>query len=154
MRRAAFPLACLLAALLLAALPAAAQDDPDHFPQSPKIGPPRALPEPGCDTSRADGGDWLLGRWVGPQTKLSFGRSGPAITWVLDRASAAGEFGWAPGGTIDGKVASASACSVHLVAGPDDAFVFDGVLTEEGRLYGNAVNKAGANVRFVLRREK
>ena len=145
---------CLLTLGLVAALPVAAADGDEPFPQFPKIRPPQPLPEATCDVQHANGGDWLLGRWVGPQTALAFSRGGDAIAWVLDRKSAAGEFGWAAGATIDGKVAAVTACTVHLIAGPDDAFVFDGVLTEEGRLYGTAVNKAGANVRFVLRREK
>jgi len=165
MRPAIIALLCLLAFPLLAARPAAAAaaesdgGDAGKMPQFPKIRPPQPLPEAICDTGRASGGEWLLGRWVGPQTALAFARGsdvqgGGSITWVLDRKSAAGEFGWAPGATIDGKVAAVSPCTVRLVAGPDDAFVLDGVLTDEGRLYGTAVNKDGANVRFVLRRER
>jgi len=148
------PLACLLTLGLLASLPALSADGDEPLPQSPKIRPPQPLPEATCDTGRANGGDWLLGRWVGPQTALAFNRGGDGIAWVLDRKSAAGEFGWSAAATIDGKVAAVTACTVHLVAGPEGAFQFDGVLSDEGRLYGTAINKAGANVRFVLRREK
>jgi hypothetical protein len=146
---------CLLALCLLTALPAAADGDgDDKLPQFPKVRPPSPLPETTCDASRPGGGDWLVGRWVGPQTVLSFSRGANSLAWVLDRKSAAGEFGWAAGGTIEGIVVAATACTVRLTAGPDGAFVFEGVLTEEGRLYGYAVNKAGADVRFTLRREK
>ena len=148
------PLACLLMLGLFAALPVLAADGDEPFPQSPKVRPPQSLPEATCDTNRPSGGDWLLGHWVGPQTALAFNRGGEGITWVLDRKSAAGEFGWSAGAIIEGKVAAVTSCTVHLVAGPEGAFQFDGVLSDEGRLYGTAVNKAGANVRFVLRRER
>ena len=150
--RLAIPLLALF--LTAAALPAAAAEDEDRLPQFPKAGPPNPLPEAACDTRRADAGDWLLGRWVGPQTALAFTRGGESITWVMDRKSNAGEFGWTAGAVFDGRVAAVTGCTVRLTAGPDDAFVFEGVLTGEGRLYGYAVNKAGADVRFVLRREK
>ncbi|MDA8231873.1 MAG: hypothetical protein M0006_11095 [Magnetospirillum sp.] len=135
--------------VLIAAVPAGAQELP-HFP---KAGPPEPLPEASCDTAQPSNGDWLLGHWVAPQTRFEFARKGAGIGWVMDRKAEADDFGWRQGGVIEGKVAEITGCTVRLTAGDDD-FVFEGVLTGEGKLYGYAVNKAGRNVRFLLRREK
>ena len=135
--------------MALAIFPAAAQD----FPQSPKAGPPSSLPDAPCDATHADNGDWLLGRWVGPQTKFDFVRQGTDITWVMDRKNSAGEFGWQEGAIINGKVTAVTTCTLRMSAGDDD-FVFEGVLTQDGLLYGAAVNKAGRDVRFTLRRAR
>lgn len=142
---------CLVAAGTLAPLaaPAAAQELP-HFP---KASPPQPLPDPPCDAARPDGGDWVIGNWVGPQTRLRFTRTAEGIRWTLDRKGAGGEFGWQDGATLDGRVTAASACTLRLEAG-GGAFVFDGVRTEDGRIYGFATNRAGATVRFLLRRER
>ncbi|MGE5547710.1 MAG: hypothetical protein ACM33T_12485 [Solirubrobacterales bacterium] len=142
----------VLTALLLAALalPAAAQE----LPKFPKAAPPEPTPDPICDTAKPSGGDWLLGRWVAPNTKWSFERAGGAIGWTLERKGSINQdFGWQDGATITGTVDKVSGCTVSLKAGQGD-FLFDGVLTEDGKLYGYAVNKAGQTVRFVLRRER
>ncbi|HSV29500.1 MAG TPA: hypothetical protein VLL76_08070, partial [Candidatus Omnitrophota bacterium] len=68
------PVAALLA---LFAFPAAAED----LPQFPKAGPPQPLPEASCDTALPNNGEWLVGRWVSPQTRWSFARQGQAIAW-------------------------------------------------------------------------
>jgi hypothetical protein len=137
--------------LALAVSPAAAEDE---LPKFPKAGPPQPLPEATCDVGKADAGDWLLGGWVAPQTRLTFRRQGADIAWSMDRKGSGGEFGWQEGAVIDGRVAAVSACTLRLVAGTDGAFTFEGVLTEDGRIFGYATNKAGADVRFVLRRER
>ena len=149
MRRLA-PL-CLLATIALApfAAPAAAQDLP-HFP---KAAPPQPLPDPSCDATKADTGAWLIGNWVGPRTRLQFTRTAQGIHWILNRQGGADEFGWQDGATIDGMVTTVSACTVQLKAG-GGPFVFDGVRTEEGHIYGYATNQAGAAVRLLLRRER
>jgi hypothetical protein len=110
----------------------------ENLPQFPKIGPPSPLPDPACDTAAASDGAWLVGRWVGPGAKWLFTRDG---------------FGWREGAVITGSVAAASGCTVTLAAG-DNAFLFEGVLTDGGKLYGYAVNPKGDQVRFVLRRER
>ncbi len=135
--------------LALAVSPALAQD----MPKFPKARPPQPLPDATCDVGKADSGDWLLGGWVAPQTRLTFSRPARDLVWTMDRKGGGGEFGWQEGAVIDGTVAAVSACSVRLVAG-GGAFVFEGVLTEDGRIYGYATNKAGTDVRFVLRRER
>lgn len=143
-------LSAALAALLLVTAPAGAAD----LPQFPKAGPPGPLPEPACDTGLANSGEWLVGRWVAPHTKWSFTRQGQAIGWTLERRGSINEgFGWREGATITGTVDSVTGCTVTLKAGEGD-FLFDGVLTEGGKLYGFATNKAGEQVRFVLRRER
>lgn len=138
---------------LCLAVPAAAALAED-LPQFPKIGPPQPLPDATCDTGLANDGDWLIGRWVAPNTKWSFTRQTQAIGWSLERKGGINEgFGWRDGATITGTVDSVSGCSVVLKAG-DGAFLFEGVLTEAGKLYGYAANPKGEHVRFVLRRER
>lgn len=148
------PAAALLTVLLASAItfPAMAGDD-DQLPQFPKVAPPEPLPEASCDTSAANDGGWLLGRWVAPQSRWEFTRANGAIAWTLDRKGTVNrDFGWQEGAQIAGTADKVSACSVHLVAGQGD-FQFDGVLTESGKIYGFAVNPKGDTVRFVLRRE-
>lgn len=141
-----FPFAVLLAL----ALPAAAAD----LPQFPKIGPPQPLPEPSCDVAQASDGAWLLGRWVAPGTRWSFERQGAGIGWTLDRKGTVNEgFGWRDGATITGAVEAVTGCTVALKAG-EGAFLFEGVLTDGGKLYGFALTPKGDAVRFVLRRER
>lgn len=141
----------VVVAALLALLvsPALAQE----LPKFPKARPPQPLPDATCDVGKADSGDWLLGGWVAPETRFLFTRSGKAIAWTMDRRGGVGEFGWQEGAVITGTVAAVSACSVRLVAG-GGAFAFEGVLTEDGKIYGYATNKAGNDIRFVLRRER
>ncbi len=146
-------LALVVLALLSAGTAFAAEDDGGNLPQFPKIRPPQPLPEAACDTTLANNGDWLLGRWVAPQTRFEFSRAAPAIQWSLDRKGTSDEFGWQSGAIITGTVTTVTGCTARLSAG-GDAFVFEGVLTDEGKLYGYATNKAGAAVRFVLRRER
>jgi hypothetical protein len=144
----------ILACCLLAVAPALADDD---FPRSPKIGPPDALPEANCDTAKPSTGDWLLGRWVGPNARWSFERGeGGRLGWTLERKGAMNEdFGWRDGAVIGGVADAVSACTVHLLGdGGADKFSFDGVLIDGGKIYGTATNKAGGKVRFVLRRER
>lgn len=142
-RRAAFALALTLA------FPAAAED----LPQFPKIGPPEPLPEAACDTRQANDGAWLLGRWVAPQARWEFLRTDSAIVWTLEQKAKVGNFGWREGAQITGTVTKVSNCTVTLTAG-EGAFVFEGVLTDTGKLYGVAINPKGEAVRFVLRRER
>lgn len=143
-------LAVILAVALGAAAPAWAQD----LPQFPKVGPPEPLPEASCDTTLANGGDWLLGRWVAPQTRWEFTRTGGAIAWTLDRKGGSNaDFGWQDGAQITGTVEKATGCTVALTAG-QGAFRFEGVLTESGKLYGYATSRKGEVVRFTLRRER
>ena len=144
-------LALLPAALLLAAaLPAAAED----LPQFPKVGPPEPLPEAPCDTARPSTGDWLLGRWVAPQARWEFSRSGEGLAWTLERKGGMNsDFGWQDGAQISGTAEKITGCTVSLVAG-QGAFHFQGVLTESGKLYGFATGRKGDVVRFTLRRER
>lgn len=142
----------ILIATLLAGLffPVGAQE----LPQFPKAGPPEPLPEAACDTTSANNGEWLVGRWVSPQTKWSFVRQGQAIAWTMERKSALSDgFGWQEGSTITGMVDKVSGCTVTMSAG-EGRFVFEGVQTEGGKLYGFATNPKGDRVRFTLRREK
>ena len=137
-------------ALMLLATPALAQE----LPQFPKAAPPEPLPDAFCDTKAPNSGDWLLGRWVAPQSRWEFTRKGNAIAWVLDRKGGMnGDFGWQDGTQIDGTVEAVSGCTVTLVAG-QGAFRFEGVLTESGKLFGFATSRRGEVVRFTLRREK
>jgi hypothetical protein len=137
-------------ALLLAAAPALAQE----LPQFPKVGPPEPLPEAFCDTKQPNSGEWLLGRWVAPQTRWEFNRTEAAISWTLDRKGGMNQdFGWQDGAQITGTTEAVSGCTVTLVAG-QGAFRFEGVLTDSGRLYGFATNTKGDMVRFTLRRER
>lgn len=132
------------------ALPALAQD----LPQFPKIAPPSSLPEAACDTGVANSGDWLLGRWVSPQSRWEFKRQDGALVWSLDRKGSINTgFGWSDGTRLDGVVRAISACSFTLSAG-NDQFVMDGVLTEDGKIYGAAANPKGDTARFLLRRER
>jgi len=147
MRRLALQSA-LLAALII---PVHAQEDLDRLPQFPKLGPPDPLPEASCDTAEANGGGWLLGRWVAPRTRLEFTGKPQAIAWAMDRGGGGGEFGWSSDSSVEGRVAEVSGCSVRLVA---DSFVFQAVLTDGGRLYGFATSKAGADVRMVFQKER
>lgn len=142
-------IAVILAALLVAA-PALAQD----FPQGPKAGPPEPLPDAVCDTSLANNGDWLIGRWVGPQAKWEFTRKAETIAWTLERKGGVNQdFGWQDGAVITGIADRTTACTIHLSAG-EGAFQFEGVLTEGGKLFGFATNRKGDHVRFTLRRER
>lgn len=142
----------LIGLLLLSTVPAHAADD--ELPQFPKIGPPQPLPEAPCDTAKASTGDWLIGRWVAPQTKWEFTRQGDAVTWTLDRKGSVNtDFGWQDGARITGTAEAVTGCTVSLVAG-QGAFRFEGVLTENGKLFGYATNTKGDNVRFTLRRER
>lgn len=142
------PLCAVLS--LVAAMPAAAE----NLPQFPKIGPPEPLPEAACDTALPNNGDWLVGRWVAPQTRWEFTRAGGALAWTLDRKGGLnGDFGWQDGAQISGGVEAVSGCTVTLVAG-QGAFRFQGVLTDGGKLYGFATSRKGEVVRFTLRRER
>ncbi|RAU23502.1 hypothetical protein CU669_03980 [Paramagnetospirillum kuznetsovii] len=139
---------------MVLSVPALAED----LPQGPKAPPPEPLPEAICDTSKADAGNWLLGRWVAPYSKWEFIRpaSGP-MTWTLEqKADLNQSLGWKQGTRIDGRVATLSPCSARLEAGDDGqvAFTFDGVLTAEGKVYGYAMNTSGQQVRWILRRER
>lgn len=148
--RFAVPRLFLVAALLVAALPAIAQD----LPQFPKEGPPGALPEAGCDTTLASDGQWLLGRWVSPQSHWEFARQGGSLVWSLDRrGGVTGDFGWSSGARLEGTVEAVSPCSVRLTAGGGQ-FVMDGVLSDGGKLFGVAANAQGKTTRFLLRRER
>lgn len=140
----------ILAFLLLAATPAMAQD----LPQFPKVAPPEPLPDAICDTTHASTGDWLIGRWVAPQSRWEFTRANGGIAWSLDRkGNLNGEFGWQDGTQIAGTADKVTGCTVHLTAG-EGAFQFEAVLTDSGKLFGFATNKRGENVRFTLRRER
>lgn len=140
----------LICAALVAAAPALAED----LPQFPKIAPPEPLPEATCDTGLANNGEWLLGRWVGPQARWEFTRAAGAITWVLDRKGGMNaDFGWQDGAQISGTADKVTGCTVSLVAG-QGAFRFEGVLTDTGKLYGYATSRKGEVVRFTLRRER
>ncbi|CAA7616458.1 conserved exported hypothetical protein [Magnetospirillum sp. LM-5] len=142
-------LAICLTAMLLA-VPALAQD----LPQFPKAGPPEPLPEAICDTTIANNGEWLVGRWVAPQTKWEFARKDGRLAWAMDRkGSIANDFGWTDGTQIGGLVDQASGCTVAL-SGGEGVFKFEGVLSDGGKLYGFATNKRGEHVRFILRRER
>lgn len=141
----------VLAALVLALPGAAAAQE---LPQFPKVSHPGSLPEPICDAARADAGDWLVGKWVAPLARWEFVRQGNALTWVLDQKGAIdiGQ-GWRDGARLDGPVGPLSACTVGL-SGGDGRFSAQGVLTETGRLFLIATNPQGAEVRYLLRRER
>lgn len=125
-----------------------------ELPKFPKAGPPEPLPEPTCDTSVANNGEWLVGRWVAPQTRWEFTRVGGKLGWEMDRkGQIATDFGWSDGTRINGPVDKVSGCTVNL-SGGNGAFVFEGVLSEAGKIYGFATNRAGQHVRFILRRER
>lgn len=142
------------AAALLFALPALADDD---FPQGPKAAPPEPLPEPICDTAKPDNGAWLLGRWVAPYSKWEFLSEGAGTAFKLEQKPDINRsLGWKDGASFGGKVVALSGCSLRATAGEDDdiAFTFDGVRTDDGKIYGVAVNKSGQQLRWVLRRER
>jgi hypothetical protein len=140
-----------VAALVLPAVPAALAQE---LPKFPKAGPPEPLPEATCDTAIANNGEWLVGRWVAPQTKWEFSRKDGGLIWTMDRkGSIANDFGWVDGTQIGGPVDKASGCTVAL-SGGNGAFMFEGVLSDGGKLYGFATNKRGEHVRFILRRER
>lgn len=142
----------LIIALLAVTAPTLAMAE--DLPQFPKIAPPEPLPDAICDTTKPNDGQWLVGRWVAPQSRWEFTRNGTAITWVLDRKGGMNtDFGWQDGTQIDGVADKVTGCTVHLTAG-QGAFQFDGVLTEGGKLFGFATNRKGENVRFTLRRER
>ncbi len=146
------PIATLfLAALTLLGASAAWAED---FPQSPKIKPPEPLPEATCNTAQPNSGDWLAGSWVAPLTQFEFSRATQGFVFTMDRKAGPGEFGMQEGGVITGRVAAVSACTMRLEAGDNGEFAFDGVLTEDGKIYGYALNKAGDSVRFTLRRRR
>lgn len=140
----------LMLALLLAATPALADD----LPQFPKVAPPEPLPEASCDTTLANNGEWLLGRWVAPQARWEFTRAPGGIAWTLERKGGMNaDFGWQDGAQITGAAEKVTGCTVVLVAG-QGAFRFEGVLTESGKLFGFATSRKGEVVRFTLRRER
>lgn len=142
----------VLALCLVLALPAAAQE----MPRFPKAGPPEPLPDASCDTAMADTGEWLVGRWVAPMARWEFMRQGAGLVFRLDQKSGINnDFGWREGASITGTVQAVTGCTVKLAASDGGAvFAFDGVLTEGGKIYGAASNKAGQSVRYVLRRER
>lgn len=143
--------ALMFAALLAVAAPASADE---QLPQFPKIAPPEPLPEAACDTALPNNGEWLLGRWVAPQSRWEFTRQSGAIAWTLDRKGGLNQdFGWQDGTQITGTADKVTGCTVALVAG-QGAFRFEGVLTESGKLYGFATSRRGEVVRFTLRRER
>jgi hypothetical protein len=146
----------LIAAFCVLAVPALADDDAP--PQGPKAPPPEPLPEPICDVAKPDGGDWLLGRWVAPYAKWAFERNTSGkLAWVLEQKPDINRAaGWKDGARIEGRVAAVSGCTVKLEAGEGGvvAFAFEGVKTDDGKIYGFAVNPAGQQIRWVLRRER
>lgn len=149
------PLAALAAVLIALSLPAFADD---LLPQGPKAPPPDPLPEVSCDAAKADAGDWLVGRWVAPYSKWEFRRAaGGGLVWTLEQKPDINRMeGWQDGARFDGVVAAISACTVRLTAGDNGAiaFAFDGVRTDDGKIFGYAVNPAGQQLRWVLRRER
>ncbi|BAE49633.1 hypothetical protein [Paramagnetospirillum magneticum] len=148
MRRAALALCCLLISV-----PALAED----MPKSPKAPPPEPLPDATCDTTKADAGDWLAGRWVAPYSKWEFKRDAQGLTWKLEqKPDLNSNLGYKQGTVIEGKVSELSACTLRLTAveNGETAFDFEGVRTEDGKIYGYATNKAGQGARWTLRRER
>ncbi|KIL97089.1 hypothetical protein CCC_00150 [Paramagnetospirillum magnetotacticum MS-1] len=148
MRRAALALCCLLTAV-----PALAED----LPQGPKAPPPEPLPDAICDIAKPDSGDWLLGRWVAPYSKWEFKREAQGLTWTLEQKPDINrDLGYKQGTVIDGKVSELSACTFRLTAveNGETAFNFEGVLTDGGKIYGYATNKAGQGARWILRRQR
>jgi hypothetical protein len=148
MRRAALALCCLLISA-----PALAED----LPQGPKAPPPEPLPDATCDTAKADSGDWLVGRWVAPYSKWEFKRDGQGLTWKLEQKPDINRnLGYKEGTVIGGKVSEITACTLRLTAqeNGETAFDFEGVRTEDGKIYGYATNKAGQGARWTLRRER
>jgi hypothetical protein len=148
-------LAALLSLLASSVLiPAALAQD---LPQGPKAPPPDPLPEPLCDVARPDSGDWLVGRWVMPYGRWEIRRDGKGLTWTLDqKPNINASLGWKDGARLDGRVEAVSACTLRLVGqeGAETVFSFDGVSTDDGRIYGYAMNRTGQKVRWTLRRER
>lgn len=144
----------LAALLTVLACPVLAED----LPQGPKAPPPEPLPDPICDTAKPDSGDWMLGRWVAPYSRWEFLRAANgAMTWSLEQKSDINQaLGWKQGARLDGGVAAVSGCTLRLEAreGGEVAFAFDGVRTHDGKIYGFAVNPAGQQARWILRRER
>ncbi|MBR9971246.1 hypothetical protein [Magnetospirillum sulfuroxidans] len=139
-----------LALCLCASLPALAQE----LPQFPKAGPPGSLPEPLCDTALANNGEWLVGRWVSPQSRWEFHRQGTALVWSLERKGSINDgLGWSEGTRFDGNVDAVSGCTFSISAGGGQ-FVMEGVLTDGGKVFGVAANAKGNSARFILRRER
>lgn len=143
----------ILAALLLLPAIAFAQE----LPKGPKAPPPEPLPDATCDTAKPDAGDWLLGHWVAPYSKWEFRRDGVAMNWKLEqKADINKDLGYKEGAVLTGKVDELSACSLKFAArdGEQIAFTFEGVRTEDGRIYGFADNGKGQTARWTLRRMK
>lgn len=152
MRRAALAACCLLAAVTVMG-PALAQD----LPKGPKAPPPEPLPDATCDTAKADSGDWLVGRWVAPFSRWEFKRDAQGLVWKLEQKPDINrDLGYKQGTVIEGKVTAISPCTMNLQAteNGETAFAFEGVRTEDGKIYGYALNKAGQNARWILRRER
>jgi hypothetical protein len=148
MRRALLPLC-----LLLAAAPALAQE----LPKGPKAPPPEPLPDAPCDAARPDSGEWLLGHWVAPYAKWEFRRDGAALAWTLEQKPDINrDLGYKEGAVLNGKIDEVSACTLKLTAreNGETAFAFEGVRTEDGKIYGYASNQKGQGARWTLRRMK
>ena len=141
-------------ALIAFSLPVFAAD----LPQGAKAPPPEPLPEASCDATKANSGDWLVGRWVAPYSKWEFQRAAAGdLVWSLEQKPDINRsLGWKDGTRIDGKVAAVSACTLRLTAGDGGAvaFAFEGVRTDDGKIFGYAVNTSGQQLRWVLRRER
>ncbi|MGE5504936.1 MAG: hypothetical protein ACM31L_10980 [Actinomycetota bacterium] len=141
----------LTIALLMAA-PALAQE----LPQGPKAGPPQPLPDPECDTSLPNNGEWLVGRWVAPLSKWEFTRNGKDLAFRFEQKPGHNaEYGWRDGAVITGTVTKLSGCTVEMGAREGDAsFTFEGVQIDGGRIFGYAISTDGKHVRYTLRRER
>ncbi len=155
MKRIAVMMAAMaLAGTCVSVLPAAAftpaPAPEDHLPRFPKAAPPTdPLPAPPCDTGLSSDGQWLIGRWAAPGSRLSFKRRGAVIDWRMGWPTNTFGKGAARGG---GAVASVSRCSVRFGTASGDGFVFHGLLTGTGDLYGYAAEPDGQDVRFLFRR--
>jgi hypothetical protein len=124
----------------------------DHLPRFPKAGPPSdPLPEPPCDVSHPSDGAWLIGRWTAPGSRLAFLRRGGAIVWRMEWPPRTFGPGTTRGG---GTVAERSGCTVRFGDTETDGFVFRGLLTGTGDLYGYAAPRHGHDVRFLFHRER
>lgn len=135
---------------LCLSVPALAQE----LPKFPKAGPPETMPEPPCDATVANNGDWLVGNWVSPHSRWKFTRQGDGLVWSLDRSGTINDgLGWSAGAHLDGTVGAVSACSFVLDSG-NGQFVMNAVFTDGGKIYGAAANANGASARFLLRRER
>lgn len=138
--------------------PAADQAPPDlpddgsgELPHFPKAKPPQPLPEPVCDATRADAGDWLLGHWTGTGVRLEVRRQGAGVVWHLSGDNVASKFNVSAVNGLSGTATALSPCTVSLSAGAPSAFVFEAVLTEDGQLFGYATDPDGDDIRFSLR---